>query len=123
MTATNPIRVVQWGLGAMGQGMAKLITAKDGLELVGAIDVNPALDGKDIGEVLGIDPLGANVTTDPASILDSNKVDVVTIATTSWVHDQIADLRTIITAGINVVSIAEEMSLSLIHISEPTRPY
>ena len=95
MTATNPIRVVQWGLGAMGQGMAKLITAKDGLELVGAIDVNPALDGKDIGEVLGIDPLGANVTTDPASILDSNKVDVVTIATTSWVHDQIADLRTI----------------------------
>ena len=34
MTATNPIRVVQWGLGAMGQGMAKLITAKDGLELV-----------------------------------------------------------------------------------------
>ena len=58
MTATNPIRVVQWGLGAMGQGMAKLITAKDGLELVGAIDVNPALDGKDIGEVLGIDPLG-----------------------------------------------------------------
>lgn len=110
MTATNPIRVVQWGLGAMGQGMAKLITAKDGLELVGAIDVNPALDGKDIGEVLGIDPLGANVTTDPASILDSNKVDVVTIATTSWVHDQIADLRTIITAGINVVSIAEEMS-------------
>lgn len=110
MTATNPIRVVQWGLGAMGQGMAKLITAKDGLELVGAIDVNPALDGKDIGEVLGIDPLGANVTTDPASILDSNKVDVVTIATTSWVRDQIADLRTIITAGINVVSIAEEMS-------------
>ena len=60
MTATNPIRVVQWGLGAMGQGMAKLITAKDGLELVGAIDVNPALDGKDIGEVLGIDPLGAS---------------------------------------------------------------
>ena len=56
MTATNPIRVLQWGLGAMGQGMAKLITAKDGLELVGAIDVNPALDGKDIGEVLGIDP-------------------------------------------------------------------
>ncbi|KXA67923.1 oxidoreductase, NAD-binding domain protein [Cutibacterium avidum] len=110
MTATNPIRVVQWGLGAMGQGMAKLITSKDGLDLVGAIDVNPALDGKDVGEVLGVDPLGVHVTTDPSTILDSDKVDVVTIATTSWVRDQIADLRTIITAGINVVSIAEEMS-------------
>ena len=110
MTATNPIRVVQWGLGAMGQGMAKLIAAKDGLELVGAIDVNPALDGKDVGEILGTDPLGATVTTHPTSILNSNNVDVVTIATTSWLRDQIADLRTIITAGINVVSIAEEMS-------------
>lgn len=110
MTATNPIRVVQWGLGAMGQGMAKLITSKDGLDLVGAIDVNPALDGKDVGEVLGIDSLGVHVTTDPSTILDSDKVDVVTIATTSWVRDQIADLRTITTAGINVVSIAEEMS-------------
>ena len=116
MTATNPIRVVQWGLGAMGQGMAKLIAAKDGLELVGAIDVNPALDGKDVGEILGTDPLGATVTTHPTSILNSNNVDVVTIATTSWLRDQIADLRTIITAGINVVSIAEEMSLSLIPI-------
>ena len=110
MTATNPIRVVQWGLGAMGQGMAKLIAAKDGLELVGAIDVNPALDGKDVGEILGTDPLGATVTTHPTSILNSNNVDVVTIATTSWLRDQIADLRTIITAGINVVSIAEETS-------------
>ena len=79
MTATNPIRVVQWGLGAMGQGMAKLIAAKDGLELVGAIDVNPALDGKDVGEILGTDPLGATVTTHPTSILNSNNVDVVTI--------------------------------------------
>jgi len=110
MNSNKKIRVVQWGLGAMGRGMAQLITTKEGLELVGAIDVNPALDGKDVGEVLGVDPLDVKVTTDPSSILDSSKVDVVTIATTSWVKNQIDDLSTILSAGVNVVSIAEEMS-------------
>ncbi|WP_130866631.1 2,4-diaminopentanoate dehydrogenase [Acidipropionibacterium timonense] len=110
MEANKKIRVVQWGLGAMGRGMAELIGTKEGLELVGAIDVNPALDGKDVGEVLGGAPIGVTVTTDPSTVLDPAKVDVVTIATTSWVADQLEDLRTILTAGINVVSIAEEMS-------------
>ena len=110
MNSNKKIRVVQWGLGAMGRGMAQLITTKEGLELVGAIDVNPALDGKDVGEVLGVDPLDVKVTTDPSSILDSSKVDVVTIATTSWVKNQIDDLSIILSAGVNVVSIAEEMS-------------
>lgn len=104
------IRVVQWGLGAMGQGVARIVAAKEGLELVGALDVRPDVVGKDIGEVLGIDPLGVKVSSDPADVLDSSKVDVVTIATTSWAKRQLPDLKAIISAGINVVSIAEEMA-------------
>lgn len=104
------IRVAQWGLGAMGQGVAKVILAKDGLELVGAFDISPGLAGKDVGEVLGVGPAGVRISNDPASILDPEKVDVITIATTSWVKKQLPDLKAIISAGINVVSIAEEMS-------------
>lgn len=104
------IRVAQWGLGAMGQGVARLILAKDGLELVGALDINPELAGKDVSAVLGGDPVGVAITNDPASILDSSKVDVITIATTSWVKHQLPDLKAILSAGINVVSIAEEMA-------------
>lgn len=106
----KPIRIVQWGLGAMGQGVAKLIREKEGLELVGAVDVRPELDGKDLGEVLGTGPTGVTITTDPTTILDSSRVDVVTICTTSWVEKQLPDLKAIISAGINVVSLAEEMS-------------
>lgn len=104
------IRVVQWGLGAMGQGLAKLVLAKEGLELVGAVDIRAELDGKDVGEVLGVSPIGVPITNDPASILDPAKVDVVTIATTSWVERQLPDLKAILASGINVVSIAEEMA-------------
>lgn len=105
------LRVVQWGLGAMGSGMARLVVDKPGLALVGAIDRRPELVGRDLGDVLGLSsPLGVAVTADPGDILDPDKVDVVLIATTSWVAEQLADLETILDAGINCVSIAEEMA-------------
>ena len=104
-------RVVQWGLGAMGSGMARLMLAKDGLEVVGAIDMRPDYVGKDLGEVLGAGrKLGVVVTNDPATILDREKVDLVVIATTSWTKEQMPDLRKILTAGINCISIAEELA-------------
>ena len=104
-------RVVQWGLGAMGSGMARLALQKEGLELVGGIDMRPDYVGKDLGEVLGAGrKLGVKVTNDPASVLDRTKVDLVVIATTSWTKEQMPDLRKILSAGINCISIAEEMS-------------
>lgn len=104
-------RVVQWGLGAMGSGMARLMLEKDGLELVGGIDMRPDYVGKDLGDVLGAGrKLGVAVTNDPASVLDKAKVDLVVIATTSWTKEQMPDLKKILSAGINCISIAEEMS-------------
>ena len=107
----KPIRVLQWGLGAMGSGMARLMLGKPGLQLVAAVDSRPDYVGKDLGSVLGLDQgLGVAVTENPAEVLDKEKVDVVVIATTSWLKEQISDLRKIINAGINCISIAEEMA-------------
>ena len=108
---TKAIRVLQWGLGAMGSGMAKLALTKSGLQIVAAVDSRPNYVGKDLGDVLGLDKkTGVIVTDKPETVLDKNKVDVVVIATTSWTAKQMPDLRKIISAGINVVSIAEEMA-------------
>ena len=109
--STGQVRVLQWGLGAMGSGMARLVLDKPGLQLVAAVDSRPDLIGRDLGEVLGLGrELGVVVTGDPASVLDPATVDVVMIATTSWARDQLRDLRSILQAGINVVSIAEELA-------------
>lgn len=107
----NTIRVLQWGLGAMGSGMARLMLEKPGLKIVAAVDSNPAYVGQDLGQVLvaGRD-LGVVVTDQPETVLDKGNVDIVTIATTSWTARQMPDLLKIITAGINVISIAEEMA-------------
>lgn len=105
------IRVLQWGLGAMGSGMAKLMLDKSGLKIVAAVDGRPDYVGKDLGEILAVGKkLGVRVTNKPEDVLKKEKVDIVVIATTSWLKDQIPDLRKILNAGINCVSIAEEMS-------------
>ncbi len=107
----EPIRVLQWGLGAMGSGMSKLILTKPGLKIVAAVDGRPEYVGKDLGQILGLDEtFGVKVTNKPETVLDKAKVDVVIIATTSWLTEQKSDLERILNAGINCISIAEEMS-------------
>ncbi len=107
----NPIRVLQWGLGAMGSGMAKLMLEKNGLKIVAAVDSRPDYVGKDLGEVLKVGKtLGVKVTNKPEDVLKKENVDIVVIATTSWLKEQIPDLRKIVSAGINCISIAEEMA-------------
>jgi 4-hydroxy-tetrahydrodipicolinate reductase len=105
------IRVIQWGLGAMGSGMARLVLEKDGLELVGAVDMRPDYIGRDLGDVLGSGgKLGITVQDDPGSLLEGANADVIILATTSWTVEQMPDLRRILSAGVNCISIAEEMS-------------
>ncbi len=107
----KPIRVLQWGLGAMGSGMARLMLDKSGLQIVAAVDSRPEYVGKDLGEVLGLGKtLGVKVAGKPEDVLDKSKVDIAILATTSWISEQMPDLRKVITAGINCISIAEEMS-------------
>jgi len=107
----EPIRVLQWGVGAMGGGMARLMLEKPGLTIVAAVDGRPEYAGRDLGEVLGVGRrLGVAVTNEPEAALDSERVDVVTLATTSWARQQLPDLRRVLGAGINCISIAEEMA-------------
>ena len=107
----KPIRVLQWGLGAMGSGMARLMLEKPGLQIVAAVDARLDYAGKDLGEVVKVERnLGVTVTSNPESVLDKMKVDIVVIATTSWLTEQISDLKKIINSGINCISIAEEMA-------------
>ena len=107
----KPIRVVQMGLGAVGCGIAQTALGRSQLQVVGAIDVDPAKVGRDLGEILGTDEsLGIPVTASLRDVLDSQSVDVVLQATGSHIPDVADQLKEIAAAGCNVVSTCEELA-------------
>lgn len=105
------IRVVQYGVGPIGASVARLMREKNALEIVGAVDSDPAKAGKDLGEVAGDKdaPWGIAVAADAASVL-SGQVDVVMHCTSSYLKDVMAQLLGCIEAGCCVVSTCEELA-------------
>lgn len=106
-----PIRVVQYGLGPIGCAAARHVTERDGLELVGGIDIDPAKQGRDVGEVIGLGrSLGFNVQGTLSAFLEENEADVV-LHTTSSYFDLFQDqIEEILNADLDIVSTAEELS-------------
>ncbi len=106
----NRIRVVQFGLGPIGQACVKVLVQKSGVELVGGIDVDPQKIGKDLGEVCGLqNTLGMVVRGDAAAALAEWQPHVVLHTTLSFL-DRIEDqLATIIRSRAHIVSSTEEL--------------
>ena len=63
------IRVLCYGLGPIGLGIARLAAARPGIEIIGAVDVDPAKVGRDLGELLGVAPLGVTITNNVAAAM------------------------------------------------------
>lgn len=64
------IRVIQWATGGVGRAAMEGVLRHPDLELVGCWVHSEAKDGKDVGEILGREPIGVVATTDAQRILD-----------------------------------------------------
>ena len=103
------VKVVQIGTGKMAKYTMRYVLEKGG-ELVGAIDVNPAVIGKDIGEIIGGENLGVKVTDfkDAEEMLKQVKPDICIVETMSLLKDVEEPLMLCAKLGINAVSTCEE---------------
>ncbi|MCS7246467.1 MAG: hypothetical protein NZ696_02550 [Thermomicrobium sp.] len=104
-------RVVQYGLGPIGQELARLAIERPSFRLVGAIDIDPAKVGRDVGEVLGLgEPVGVVVRPDAEAVLAETRPDCVLHATGSFLDRVFPQLETAVRASCNVVSTCEELA-------------
>ena len=76
------VKVVLYGMGYVGSGMAQLMAGKDWIEIVGAIDNDKDKVGKDVGEVAGIGrKLNVIISDDSSAVLSSGGANLVAHST------------------------------------------
>lgn len=103
------IKVVQYGVGKMSVYTMRYALEK-GCEIVGAIDINPELIGKDISEILGGNPTGILITaaSDAEKMLNETKPDICVVTTMSLFNDVYSALELCAKLGINAITTCEE---------------
>ncbi|MDG6995248.1 MAG: dihydrodipicolinate reductase [Nitrososphaerota archaeon] len=104
------LKVISFGLGPIGRSIAALALSRPSeLELVGAVDSNPELVGKDLSELLNLPvKTGIKVAAKGESLY--NEADAVLHATSSFLSVAKSQLLEFCNAGIDVVSTNEELS-------------
>ena len=103
------VKAVQYGCGKMSVFTMRYMLEK-GIEIVGAIDTDPNVIGKDIGEILGRENMGIIISDnkDAKKMLESTKPDICVVTTRS-LFSEVEDALTICAElGINAITTCEE---------------
>ena len=78
------IKVIHIGLGPIGAGVVRQVASRKGFTIVGAVDIDPAKAGQDLGDVCGVGrKLRVKVTDDIARTIKATKPDVAVLCTSS----------------------------------------
>ena len=103
------IKVIQYGVGKMSVYTMRYVYEK-GAEIVGAIDVNPAVIGKDIGEIMGTENKGVKVVSveDAEKMIQEAKPDIAIVTTMSLIKDVEDALMLCAKLGVNAITTCEE---------------
>lgn len=103
----SSIRAIVYGVGGINRVAARYMLDK-GIDIVGAIDVNPILAGRDLGQCIGIGtPIGVAVSDDAESVL-SRRADIAVVSVFSQMDRMYPILESCIRHGMNVITPAEE---------------
>ncbi|SFH81833.1 4-hydroxy-tetrahydrodipicolinate reductase [Tindallia magadiensis] len=102
------VRVVQYGCGKMAEVIVKYLY-DHGAEVVGAIDSNPNLVGKDLGDFAGMGfKTGIKISDDPDHVFSSCDADIAIVAVFSYMEEMDAIFETCASHGVNIITTCEE---------------
>jgi hypothetical protein len=105
------IKVMHYGLGPIGAAIVKQVASRPGFKIVGAIDIDPAKVGRDVGDVVGLPKrLGEKVSADAVKALKAAKPDVVVLCTSSSIKEVLPQIEEVLKTKTAIVSTTEELS-------------
>ena len=100
-----------YGLGPIGAAVARQIVSRKGFQIVGAVDIDRAKIGLDLGDVIGLDKrLKVRITNDVAGAIKSGKPDVAVLCTSSSLKQIMPQIEGVLKKKVAIVSTTEELS-------------
>jgi len=122
MAKAGPVPVVVMGLGFIGQEIARAAKASPELRLVGAVDTNPQLAGRKLGDLIGDPSVAIRVSDSLKEAVSRLKGAVLLHATGSRLSQVFDQLMEAVRLGLPVVSTCEELSFPFLkHPEESER--
>src|SRR3982751_4930510 len=107
----GPIRVLHYGLGPIGAAVVKQVAERRGFKIVGAVDIDPAKAGRDLGEVVGLGRrLKITVSDNARKTIKAARPDVVVLCTLSSLKKVMPQMEEIIKLKVPIVSTTEELA-------------
>ena len=108
---SGPIRVIHFGLGPIGAGVVRQVANRKGFKIVGAVDIDPAKVGKDLGDVCGVGrQLKVKVSDDAKKAIKAAKPDVAVLCTNSSMKKVLPQIESILKLKVPIVSTTEELA-------------
>jgi hypothetical protein len=102
---------MHFGLGPVGAAIVRQVASRDGLTSVGAVDIDAAKVGTDLGDAAGLPRrLGVKISADAAKALKSAKPDVVILCTGSSLKQVMPQIEAILKSKTPIVTTCEELS-------------
>src|SRR5256714_3397432 len=105
------IRVLHFGLGPIGAAIVKQVAQRPGFKIAGAVDIDPAKEGRDLADVVGLNKrLNVKVVADGKKVLKSAKPDVVVLCTSSSIKKVMPQIEAILQSKVPIISTTEELA-------------
>ena len=106
-----PIKTLHIGLGPIGAGVVRQVAARKGFKIVGAVDIDPAKIGRDLGDVCGVGrKLRVKITGDIARTIKAAKPDVAVLCTSSSLRKVVPEFEAVLKLKVPIVSTTEELA-------------
>lgn len=107
------VKVIIWGLGAMGGGIANMLLSKKGVDIVGAVEI-----GDRVGKSMFDLPIIKHERGDredvimgtAEDVIKPGAADVVIVCTDSFTKQVFPKLKFVMEQGMNVITSAEQMA-------------
>lgn len=107
------LRLVLYGLGGVGSAVARVVTQKQSVRIVAAVDTDPAKIGRDVSDIAGLPAPTGIVVSDrlPPHI----EADAVIHASTPDLSAIAREIEDLVSRGLNVVSVSGAFYIAASH--------